>query len=161
MADNEAMRLYESGDSTGKVSLQDLFDGMTEIDGESNLSIDRLAFLVCRGGWPQAVDMRDEIALDQAADYYDAVVQSDINRADNVQKNAERVRRLMHSYARNQGSQLPNTALAQDIAANDETPINGETVAAYVHALRKIFVVEDMHACVESQSAVKSCYSLV
>ena len=104
MADNEAMRLYESGDSTGKVSLQDLFDGMTEIDEESNLSIDRLAFLVCRRGWPQAADMRDEIALDQAADYYDAVVQSDINRADNVQKNAERVRRLMRSYARNQGS---------------------------------------------------------
>ena len=132
---------------------------MTEIDEESNLSIDRLAFLVYRGGWPQAVDMRDEIALDQAADYYDAVVQSDINRADNVQKNAERVRRLMRSYARNQGSQLLNTALAQDIAANDETPINEETVAAYVHALRKIFVVEDMPAWnpnLRSKAAIRS-----
>ena len=108
------MSLYESGDSTGEVSLKDLFDGVTDIDGDSNLSIDRLAFLVCRGGWPQAVDMHDEIALDQATDYYDAVVRSDINRADNVQKNPERVKRLMRSYARNQGSQVPNTALAQD-----------------------------------------------
>ena len=153
------MSLYESGDSTGEVSLKDLFDGMTDIDGASNLDIDRLAFLVCRGGWPQAVDMRDEIALDQAVDYYDAVVHSDINRADNVQKNPERVKRLMRSYARNQGSQAPNTVLAQDIAANDETPINEETVASYVNALRKIFVVEDMPAWnpnLRSKTAIRS-----
>ena len=140
------MSLYESGDSTGEVSLRDLFAGSTEIDGGSDLTIDRLAFLVCRGGWPQAVDMRDEIALDQAMDYYDAVVHSDINRADDVQKNPEKVRRLMRSYARNQGSQVPNTVLAQDVAANDEAPISEETVASYVNALRKIFVVEDMPA---------------
>lgn len=153
------MSLYESGDSTGEVSLKDLFDGATNIDGDSNLGIDRLAFLVCRGGWPQAVDMRDEIALDQAVDYCDAVVHSDINRADNVQKNPERVRRLMRSYARNQGSQVPNTILAQDIAANNETPISEETVASYVNALRKIFVVEDMPAWnpnLRSRTAIRS-----
>ena len=153
------MSLYESGDSTGEVSLKDLFDGASDIDGDSNLSIDRLAFLVCRGGWPQAVDMREEIALDQAVDYYDAVVRSDINRADNVQKNPERVRRLMRSYARNQGSQIPYTILAQDIAANDETPISEETVASYVNALRKIFVVEDMPAWnpnLRSKTAIRS-----
>lgn len=140
------MSLYESGDSTGEVSLGDLFSGNFEIDGASELSIDRLAFLICRGGWPQAVDMCDEIALEQAIDYYDVVVHSDINRADNVHKNPERVRRLMRSYARNQGGQVPNTVLAQDIAANDEKSINEETVASYVNALRKIFVVEDMPA---------------
>ena len=153
------MSLYESGDSTGEVSLKALFDGMTDIDGASGLGIDRLVFLVCRGGWPQAVDMRDEIALDQAVDYYDAVVYSDINRADNVQKNAERVKRLMRSYARNQGGQVPNTVLAQDIAANDETPISEETVASYVNALRKIFVVEDMPAWnpnLRSKTAIRS-----
>ena len=140
------MSLYESGDSTGEVSLKDLFDGAAEIDGASELDIDRLAFLVCRGGWPQAVDMRDEIALDQAMDYYDAVVRSDINRADGVQKNSKKVHRLMRSYARNQGSQIPNTVLAQDVSANDEVSMSDETVAAYVSALRKIFVVEDMPA---------------
>ena len=153
------MSLYESGDSTGEVSIKDLFEGNTEVDGGSDLSIDRLAFLVCRGGWPQAVDMRDEIALDQAADYYDAVVHSDINRADNVQKNPERVRRLMRSYARNQGGQVPNTVLAQDISTNDEVAISEETVASYVNALRKIFVVEDMPAWnpnLRSKTAIRS-----
>lgn len=153
------MSLYESGDSTGEVSLKDLFAGVPEIDGGSNLSLDRLAFLVCRGGWPQAVDMREEIALDQAMDYYEAVVHSDINRADNVQKNPERVRRLMRSYARNQGGQVPNTVLAQDIAANDEKPVSEETIASYINALRKIFVVEDMPAWnpnLRSKTAIRS-----
>ena len=140
------MSLYESGDSTGEVSLKDLFEKGTDIEGTSYLNIDRLAFLVCRGGWPQAMDMRDEIALDQAMDYFDAVVRSDINRADNVQKNPVMVRRLMRSYARNQGSQVPNTVLAQDISANDETSMSDETVASYLNALRKIYVVEDMAA---------------
>ena len=109
------MSLYESGDSSGEVSLKDLFDGNIDVDGFSELNIERLAFLVCRGGWPQAVDMRDEIALDQAMDYLDAVIHSDINRTDNVQKNPDKVRRLMRSYARNQGTQAPNTELAKEI----------------------------------------------
>ena len=153
------MSLYESGDSTGEVSLRDLFAGMPEIDGGTTLSIDRLAFLACRGGWPQAVDMREAIALDQAIDYYDAVVHSDINRADNVQKDAERVKRLMRSYARNQGGQVPNTVLAQDISINEATTINEETVASYVNALRKIFVVEDLPAWnpnLRSKTAIRS-----
>lgn len=153
------MSLYESGDSTGEVSLGDLFAGMSEIDGGPTLSIDRLAFLACRGGWPQAVDMHDEIALDQAIDYYDAVVHSDINRADNVRKDAERVKRLMRSYARNQGGQVPNTVLAQDISINEASAINEETVASYVNALRKIFVVEDLPAWnpnLRSKTAIRS-----
>lgn len=153
------MSLFESGETSGEVSLKTLFEQPNEIDGESKLDIDRLAFLVCRGGWPQAVDMRDEIALDQAFDYYDAVVNSDINRADNVQKNPERVKRLMRSYARNQGSQVPNTVIAQDIAANDESSMDADTVASYLNALRKIFVVEDMPAWnpnLRSKTAIRS-----
>lgn len=140
------MSLYESGDSTGDVSLKALFEGNKEIEGSARLNIDRLAFLVCRGGWPQAVNMREEIALDQAFDYIDGVIHSDINRADNIQKNPERVSRLMRSYARNQGSQVPNTVLAEDIKANDNRTVNEETIASYTDALRKIFVIEDMPA---------------
>ncbi|WP_230469607.1 ATP-binding protein [Gardnerella vaginalis] len=153
------MSLYESGDSTGEASLENLFAGTKSIEGDSNLSIDRLAFLVCRGGWPQSVDMRDEIALDQAFDYYDAVVHSDINRADGVQKDAEKVKRLMRSYARNQGAQVPNTVLSRDISANEDKTISEETVASYVDALRKIFVVEDMPAWnpnLRSKTAIRS-----
>ncbi|KXI18218.1 hypothetical protein HMPREF3230_00409 [Gardnerella vaginalis] len=153
------MSLYESGDSTGEASLENLFAGTKSIEGDSNLSIDRLAFLVCRGGWPQSVDMRDEIALDQAFDYYDAIVHSDINRADDVKKDAEKVKRLMRSYARNQGAQVPNTVLSRDISANEDKTISEETVASYVDALRKIFVVEDMPAWnpnLRSKTAIRS-----
>lgn len=153
------MSLFESGDSTGDVSLRGLFNNPDMIDGESEINLDRLAFLICRGGWPQAIDMREEIALDQAIDYYDAVVHSDINRADNVSKNPERVKRLMRSYARNQGSQVANTVLASDISANDGSKIDAETVASYVNALKKIFVIEDMPAWnpnLRSKSAIRS-----
>lgn len=152
------MSICESGDSSGDVSLKDLFEG-APIDGCSDLNFERLAFLVCRGGWPQAVDMRDEIALDQANDYLDAVIHSDINRVDNVQKNVEQVRRLMRSYARNQGSQTPNTVLAQDVAANDGAKLGDDTIGQYTSALRKIFVIEDMPAWnpnLRSKTAIRS-----
>lgn len=140
------MSLYESEESTGDVSLKELFDGMTDIQGYSNVDIEKLAFLVCRGGWPQAVDMRDEIALDQAIDYYEAVIHNDIIRVDNIQKNPERVKRLMRSYARNQGSQVPNTVIAQDISNNENNMISVESVASYINALQKIFVIEELPA---------------
>ena len=153
------MSLYESGESTGEVSLSRLFEGKGEVDGESKLDLERIAFLICRGGWPRSIDMRDKIALNQAIDYYDAVVHSDINRADGVEKNPERVKRLMRSLARNQGQQIANTAIAADIAFNDESTINQETVACYISALKKIFVVEDMPAWnpnLRSKSAIRT-----
>ena len=153
------MSLYESGESTGEVSLSRLFEGKAEVDGESKLDLERIAFLICRGGWPRSIDMRDKIALNQAIDYYDAVVHSDINRADGVEKNPERVKRLMRSLARNQGQQIANTAIAADIAVNDESTINQETVASYISALKKIFVVEDMPAWnpnLRSKSAIRT-----
>lgn len=153
------MTLFESGDSTGEVSLKELFEGNLDVDGSSNIDIDRLAFLICRGGWPKAIGMRDEIALDQAFDYIEAVIHSDINRADNIQKNPDKVRRLMRSYARNQGTQIANTEFAKDIQGNDETSINEETVSTYINALKKIFVIEDMQAWnpnLRSKTAIRS-----
>lgn len=153
------MSLYESGDSTGEVSLSELFKAPEYVDGGSSIDLDRLAFLVCRGGWPQSIDMRDEIALDQATDYYDGLVHSDINRADGIEKNAERVKRLMRSLARNQGSQTANTVIAEDIAANDSASMDDNTVALYINALKKIFVVEDMPAWnpnLRSKTAIRS-----
>lgn len=153
------MSLYESGESTGEVSLSRLFEGKGEVDGESKLDLERITFLICRGGWPRSIDMRDKIALNQAIDYYDAVVHSDINRADGVEKNPERVKRLMRSLARNQGQQIANTAIAADIAVNDESTLNQETVAGYISALKKIFVVEDMPAWnpnLRSKSAIRT-----
>ena len=115
--------------------------------------------MVCRGGWLQAIDMKDEEALKQPRCYYNTHVHSDINKADNIKKNPKRVEALMRSYARNQGSQVPNTVLVQDVANNDETSINEETVATYLKALRKIFVIEDMPAWnpnLRSKTAIRS-----
>ena len=126
--------------------MKELFNEDLNIDGYSYIDVERLAYLVCRGGWPKATDMRDEIALDQAFDYIEAVIHSDINRADNVQKNPDKVRRLMRSYARNQGTQISNIELAKDVQGNDELLINEVTVSSYINALKKIFVIEEMPA---------------
>ena len=140
------MSLYESLDSTGEVSLKALFETPDQIEGENSLDLNQLAFLVCRGGWPRATDLKGEVALEQAFDYYDAVVKSDISRADGITRNPERVKRLMRSYARNQGSQATNTLLKDDIMANDAESLDTDTVYSYINALQKIFVIEEMEA---------------
>lgn len=140
------MSLYESLDSTGEVSLKTLFETPNQIDGENALDLNRLAFLVCRGGWPRATDLEGELALEQAFDYYDAVVKSDISRADGISRNPERVKRLMRSYARNQGAQVSNTLICKDIAVNEAETFDGDTVYSYINALKKIFVIEEMEA---------------
>lgn len=153
------MSLYESGESSGEVSLKELFDKPDKIVGTNNHKIDDLAFLICRGGWPPAIGMKEKAALSQAEDYYDAVVKSEINRADGVNKNPERVKKLMRSFARNQGAQIANTTLKYDIKANDIESLNEDTIAAYINALKKIFVVEDMPAWnpnLRSKTAIRS-----
>lgn len=152
------MSLYESGDSTGEVSLFELFENRTEINGTSNLDLDNLAFLVCRGGWPQTIEMRKEIALDQAFDYLESVVRSDINRVDGVNKNPDKVRKFLTSFARNQGQQTSNAVLANDMSGNGNN-VDSETVASYINALKKIFVIEDMRAWnpnLRSKTAVRT-----
>lgn len=140
------MSLYESGESNGSVGLKELFDAPDDISGENSLDIDRLAFLVCRGGWPRATSLTDEIALEQAFDYYDAVVNTDASRVDGVTRDSERVKRLMRSYSRHQGTQAANTVIRDDIAVNDTGTLDSDTVLSYINALKKIFVIEEMPA---------------
>lgn len=141
------MSLFESGESTGEISLRTLFEQPEQILAENKTyDIDKLAFLICRGGWPRAIDMESEIALDQAFDYFDAIVNTDISRVDNVMRNSERAKKLMKSYARHQGTQTPYTVLRDDILANDSRSLTEDTVYSYTNALRKIFVIEDMPA---------------
>lgn len=140
------MSLYESGESTGEVSLKEMFNQPEQLIATNKLNIDDLAFLICRGGWPEAVNMDKDVALDQAFDYYNAIVNTDISRVDDVKRDPERAKRLMKSYARNQGAQTAYTVIRDDIAANDSELITDDTVYAYTNALRKIFVIEDMPA---------------
>ena len=139
------MTLYESGDSTGDVSLASLFESQP-ISGCSNLDLDRLTFLICRGGWPESVDMDDDVALDQAFDYIDAVIRNDMSRVDNIRRDPQKVRMLLRSYARNQGTQISQASISADISSNDTEGVSEETVSEYLQALRKLYVIEDMKA---------------
>lgn len=153
------MSLYESGESNGSVRLAELFETPEKIAAINGLDLQRIAFLVCRGGWPRATFMEDEVALEQAYDYYDAIVNQDISRVDGVKRNAERVRMLMRSYARNQGGQVSNAMLKADMQANDTDSLDEDTVLSYVNALKKIFVVEDMPAWnpnIRSKTAIRT-----
>lgn len=140
------MSLYESGESNGSISLEDLFNSTQNLSGINNLELTDIAYLCCRGGWPRSIFMEKDIALEQAFDYYDAVVNADISRVDNVNRNPERVKRLMKAYARNIGTQASNETLKEDIINNDTTTFDTDTVFSYVNALKKIFVIEDAPA---------------
>ena len=139
------MSLFESQESNGNVSLSELFSGKTNIDGENTIDIDELAFLICRGGWPKAIDLKQNIALSQAIDYYDAVVNSDISRVDNIERNPERAKRLLRAYARSIGTQTKLTSLSDDVNEDNNLGTN-PTIYNYINALQKIFVIEDSHA---------------
>lgn len=140
------MSLFESGESTGDVSLKSLFDGNRDIEGASILSIEKLAFAINRGGWPAVVREADEeIALAVATDYHEAVANEDISRADGVEKNPENVKNLLRSLSRNISCEARTSTILNDLAANDET-LSQATVNQYVNALKRIFVVEDLPA---------------
>ena len=140
------MSLYESGESNGEVRLKQLFSSPKEVSGTSSLDLQRLAFLTCRGGWPRAVSMSDRTALEQAFDYYDAVVNTDISRVEGMRCNPETAKRLMRSYARHQGAQAANTVICEDLKANENSSPGYDTISNYLAALKKIFVIEDMPA---------------
>lgn len=141
------MSLLESGDSTGTVGLRWLFEEHEEQPmGLSNIDIDRLAFLICRGGWPNSIEKDEDDALALAYDYYDAVVQSDISRVDGVRRNAELARRLTRSLARHQGGQVSMETIRQDMALNDEGSLGESSLTQYLNAMKSIFVVDDMPA---------------
>lgn len=154
------MSLYESGDSTGDVSLASLFaPAPLLLSGESHLDINRLAYLICRGGWPGALELDEEDALAQAFDYYDVVCDSDISRVDNVERNSQRVRLLMRSYARHQGTMATIGTILADLKTNESSTLSDNTVYDYIRALKKIFVIEDMPAWspnLRSKTAVRA-----
>ena len=140
------MSLWESGESNGSVSLKNLFEQSDEVFGENKLKLEDIAFLVCRGGWPKAIDLEKDIALEQSYDYLDAVVRLDISRVDGISRNTERARKIMRSLARNQGTQISFETLSQDVFVSDYNSVNPDTINSYINALKKIFVIEDMPA---------------
>lgn len=155
------MALWESQESTGTVSLRNLFEKNDDFSGkDANLTLEDISYIMCRGGWPQAATMRDRrIALDQAFDYVDAVAESDLTRVDGVKKDANRVRRILKSYARNQGTQASLSVLLDDIKSNENETVSEPTLGTYLTALQKIYLIEDMPAWnpnLRSKTAIRS-----
>lgn len=151
------MSLYESEDSNGDVSLGAMFDGQVEISGSSDIDIDRLAFLVSKGGWPGALALDDRQALKSAEDLYKQTINDDIVREGKIKRDAERVDNFMRSYARHQGTQATNAVLSEDIVSGKA--IDPDTAAAYTNALENIFVVENLPAWnpnLRSRTAVRT-----
>ena len=140
------MSLFESLESDGSVSLRSLFDG-EDIKGISSLTIEKLAFILVRGGWPESIGKEEEIALRHVRDYIKAVINADISRVDGVEKNPNRVRRLMRSLARNVSSMATNKTIMDDIKGDDgDVGMTDKTFTAYMNALKRIFVIEDQPA---------------
>ena len=141
------MSLWESGESSGEVSLAGLFEG-SDVSGAVALKpdLEEMAFLLCRGGWPVAVDLKGEVALNRAFSYVDAVAKSDISRVDGVRRDEASTRLLMRSYARLQGTQATAAVIRADLSQGDSRAFSEETVRSYANALKKIFVIEDMAA---------------
>ena len=140
------MTLFETSDSTGKVSLKKLFKNETDIAATNETDLKKIAYLICRGGWPKVLGVSEKIALRQSIDYYDAVVNSDVSRVDAKTRNPERTKRVMCSYSRNIGSQIKYEDLRKDIIGNDIDSFSIETLYDYLSALKKIYVIEDSPA---------------
>ncbi len=141
------MTLWESGESSGEVSLGELFTHSDNIDGESSLKMEDVAFAICRGGWPKSLDKKSQkTALRQVIEYFEAITRSDISRVDGVERDEYRAKRLLRSYARLQGGMASIPTIIEDMKANEPESLSDETVASYIKALKKIFVIEDMKA---------------
>lgn len=140
------MSLWESKESSGAVSLQALFDQTQDLGmEESPLSIEDIAYLMCRGGWPGTLQLEKEDALEVAYNYVDELINVDVNRVDESEKNPDRVRSVLRSYARNVSTMTSSSTIMQDVRANDIS-ITDKTLANYLTALRRLFVLEDVKA---------------
>lgn len=153
------MSLYESKESSGQISLRALFEGKQVDDvAVSELSIEKIAYVLCRGGWPASIDLEGLSSLRMAMDYVEAIINQDVSRVDGVEKNPERVRLLLRSLARNIATTATYQTIKEDIEATDIS-ISDKTISTYINALRRIFVVEDLPAwapSLRSKTAIRT-----
>ena len=137
------MSLYESGDSSGKVSLHELCEGKLTpaITGEVDLRM--LARLTVRGGWPGNLDIDDADISLLPGEYLDAVIDDDVNRVDETRRDSRKVRLLLRSLARNESTTATNRTLKNDIKEIDDEDIDVETVATYLDIFNRLFLTDN------------------
>lgn len=138
------MSLYESNDSTGDVSLSDLFAG-NHYRGRSNLSIEDLASLIVRGGWPKTIGKEAGIVHRQIKNYCETILESDIKTVDGVERDVHKMYQILRSISRNISTSAPDTTILADIKGKD-SGMHLNTLKSYEKALRAIYVIEDLPA---------------
>ena len=153
------MSLFESNESNGSISFGALFSGQLQVsESMSELSIEQIAFVICRGGWPASLQLEGNAALRMANAYIESVINHDVSEVDSIEKNPERVRLLLRSLARNIATTANYTTIIEDLEATDKS-ISDKTVSTYVNALKRIFVVEDLPAwqpSIRSKTAIRT-----
>ena len=140
------MSLYESGESDGSVSLGALLDGEGCAAADAGAALGDVLELACRGGWPQTRHADPVTAGDASRAYLDEISRTDVSRVDGTERDPTRIRRLLVSLARNVATEVRHTVLAADTAAAGEAPLERRTVADYLAALARLFVVEEVPA---------------
>lgn len=154
------MSLFESGESNGSISLSALFDGETNIEAFSELTIEQIAFAIVRGGWPASIGETEKNSLRHAIDYVEAVINADVSRVDNIEKNPVRVRALLRSLSRNISTLATIKTIHDDIALGDaDESISEKTISQYLNALNRIFVTENLSAwnpALRSKTAIRT-----
>lgn len=138
------MSLWESGDSTGEISLNDIFEGKTAMTAINSKTLEDIAYLTCRGGWPASLSVNARASLHVSLNYHDAIVKADVERTNKQLADSETVKKILRSYARIQGTQTPSTVILKDISSSGPSGISINTLHSYLSALRDIFVIEDM-----------------
>ena len=153
------MTLFESEDSSGRISLQRLFDGEEEVADVAPLDVEDIARVLCRGGWPAAVTAgAASVPGRLARTYVEGLIGSDVARMDGVSRNSTRMRALMRAYARHVSTQASQTMIAADLAVNDGA-MAPNTVSDYLDALSRAYVVEDLPAwnpVLRSKTAIRT-----
>ncbi len=154
------MTLWEMGESNGQISLSRLVEDETyEFDGAiSDLLLEDLFVLACRGGWPRCMALKSEAAkLEIAKDYYRQIYQTDISAIDGVKRNPEWARTLIWSYARNMATKAKKTSIYADVKATQT--VTDATLDSYVEKLEELFVIKDIDAWtpqIRSKTAIRS-----
>ena len=155
------MSLWESQESSGEVSIRELFDNpKLDIDGvSSKLDVQELIRTACRGGWPATLQMNQKTAMLVAKDYVNSICENDISKVDRKQRNPKIARQIMRSYARNISTLAKKTNILADVTASGDITISMDTYDDYVEALEKLFVIQDIDAwcpAIRSKTALRS-----
>lgn len=137
------MSLYESGDSSGMVSLESLCHGELTPALSGEVDLKRLIALILRGGWPGSLDLPLEQAMLLPTEYLNAVIDDDVFRIDGVKRDTQKMRLLLRSLARNESTTATNKTLMRDIKAVDDEDIDGNTVAAYLDIFKRLFITDN------------------